>query len=118
MKIVEDYMSLTRVELACLCKQHRPKKRYEIQDLASKYKCKALLLPVGHPELNPIEMIWAKMKDYIKKKNTNFSLTDDEKYAREFFESFDESEWVKYINHVKKVEEEYLKVADEIPISM
>ena len=30
MKTVEDYMSLTRVELACLCKQHRPKKRYEI----------------------------------------------------------------------------------------
>ena len=94
------------------------KKHYEICAIAKKYKCKALFLPVAHPELNHIEMVWARMKDYIKKKNTNFSLTDCEKYANEFFDTFNEAEWLKYIDHVKTVEEEYLSVADEIPFSM
>ena len=73
---------------------------------------------MGHPELNPIEMIWANMKEFVKKKNTNYSLTDVEKYAEEFFDSFTDAEWIKYIDHVKKVEEEYFKLADDIPFSM
>ena len=72
-------MTLKRVELAALCKKHKPKKVYEIQVLAAKYNLKVLFLPVGHPELNPVEMVWAGMKDYVKKKNTNFSLTEVEK---------------------------------------
>jgi len=47
----------------------------------------------------------------------NYSLSEVEKYANEFFESFNEAEWVKYVGHVKEVEENYLKVADDIPVS-
>ena len=68
MKTVEDYLKLTRVELATLCKKHAPKKVYEVQKLAKKYKIKVLFFPVGHLELNPIEMIWANMKEFVKKR--------------------------------------------------
>ena len=56
MRTVEDYLKLTRVELAALCKKHKPKRVYEVQKLAAKYKIKVLFFPVGHPELNLIEM--------------------------------------------------------------
>ena len=54
----------------------------------------------------------------MSKKNVNYSLTDCENFANEFFDSFNEAEWVKCIDHVKKVEDEYFKAADEIPFSM
>ena len=60
---VEDYLKLTRVELASLCKQHKPKRVYEVKVIAAKFKVKVLFPPVGHPELNLIEMIWARMKE-------------------------------------------------------
>lgn len=118
MRTVEDYLKLTRVELAALCKKHKPKKVYEVQVLAKKYKIDVLFLPVGYPELNSIEMVWASLKDYVKKKNVDYSLADCEKYSKEFFDSFNDAKWLKYINHVKKVEDHYLRVADDIPVSM
>ena len=118
LRTVEEYLELKRVELAALCKKHKPKPQYEISKLAARHKLKILFLPVSHPELNPIEMVWARMKDYIKKRNVNLSLTDVEKYANEFFDSFDANEWVKYIDHVKKVEEKYLSAADDIEIAI
>ena len=75
-----------------MCSKHKPKPRYEVVELAKKHKMKILYLPVAHPELNPIEMIWSMMKDYIKKRNVNYSLTDVEKFANEFFDTYDESE--------------------------
>ena len=62
MKTVEDYLKLTRVELAALCKKHKPKSVYEVQLLAKKYKMKVLFLPIGHPELNPIKWFGQDLK--------------------------------------------------------
>ena len=111
-------MELKRVELAALCKKHKPRKIYAVSVLAAKFKVIVLFLPVGHPELNPIEMVWAGMKELIKKKNKNHSLSEVEALADEFLKSFDQSKWVKYIDHVKKIENQYLSVADDIPVGM
>ena len=35
------------------------------------------------------------------------------KYANEFFDSFDEAEWVKCVKHVMETEDEQLEIADE-----
>ena len=118
MKTVDDFMSLKRVELAALCKKHKPKPKYMISEVAAKFKVKILILPVGHPEMNPIEMIWSMMKDFIMKRNPNRSLKEVEKLANEFFDNFDKVEWKKCVEHVKKIEEEYLEIADEIPVEM
>jgi len=117
-KSVEDFLKLKQVELAAICKKHEPKPKYEIVEMAKKHNLKILYLPVAHPELNPIEMIWAMLKEEVKKKNTKYSLADVEKFANEFFDTYDESEWKKCIDHVKKIEDEYLEVADEIPVAL
>ena len=61
-------MTLTCVELAAICQKNKPAPKYVLCKIADKYKIKILYLPVSHPELNPIEMIWSMMKDYIQKK--------------------------------------------------
>ena len=51
-------------------------------------------------------------------KNVKYSLADVENYAIEFFNNFEEAKWAKSIEHAKKIEEEYLEVADDIPVHM
>ena len=35
---------------------------------------KWILLPVAHPELNPIEAIWGQIKDHVRKNNATFTM--------------------------------------------
>ena len=58
------------------------------------------------------------MKDHIRKENVNLSFLECEQLVIEFFESFDDAEWTKYIEHVMKVKDKYLSVAGEIPVSV
>ena len=89
-----------------------------ISEIAAKYKVKILIFPVAHPELNPIELIWSRLKSHIKKKNVDYSLTNVEKLVKEFFSDFDNSIWNKCVDHVKKIENEYLEIADDLPVAM
>ena len=67
-KTIENFMALKKIELCALCSKHKPKLKYEIVELGKKHKVNILFLPVSHPELNPIEMVWSQLKDYVKKK--------------------------------------------------
>ena len=49
---------------------------YVIETLAKKYGHSIIFLPPYHPELNPIELCWATVKNYIAKNNKSFNLTD------------------------------------------
>ena len=60
---------------------------YKIQKMASKFeistfKLKVLFLPVGHPEIYPIEMVWGVIKRNMAEANVNFNLTEVERIAR------------------------------------
>lgn len=58
--------------------------------------------------------MWSRLKVYIAKRNVNFALCEVEQPAHEFIDSFDASEWAKYVEHWVKVEDEYLAAADQI----
>lgn len=117
-KTLNSLMELTKVELAAICKRNKPKPKYVISEIAAKFKVKILILPVAHPELNPIELIWSQLKQHLKKKNVDYSLTKVEELAKEFFAEFDNSIWKKCVDHVKKIEEEYLEIADDLPVAI
>jgi transposase len=42
-----------------------------------------LRLPPYHPDLNPIELIWASVKEYVARKNVSFRLDAAMKLAEE-----------------------------------
>ncbi len=68
-------------------------------------------LPVAHFELNPIEMAWAQMKNYIRKNNIKFTLTEVERLTHTAFTVVTPDRWKSLITHVQqKVENHYWEV--------
>jgi len=57
----------TKVQLLEQARLMYPSPKYKIQKIADKFstgvfELKVLFLPVAHPELNPIEMVWGVIK--------------------------------------------------------
>ncbi len=69
-------------------------------------------LPIRHCSLNSIEIVWALIKDYIRKNNTTFSMTAIFELASEFIAGFDDKAAQAAILHAEKVEKTY-KQADD-----
>ncbi|CAH0555076.1 unnamed protein product [Brassicogethes aeneus] len=67
-----------------------------------------LRLPPYHPELNPIEGIWALLKNHIAAHNVTFKLDDVWKLAEDKLKNIGVEEWEKVCAHVAKSEEEYI----------
>jgi hypothetical protein len=80
--------------------------------MASEYNVEILRLPIRHSSLNPIETVWALLKDYIRKNNTTFSMTAIFELASEFIAGFDDKAAQAAILHVENVEKTY-KQADD-----
>ena len=62
-----------------------------------------LRLPPYHPELNPIELIWAAMKNSVANHNTSFAYAT--KLAREKFAAMGVADWEPICQRVIRVEE-------------
>ena len=96
-------MMLKKPKLGELCLQHKPKPVYQVSEIAKGLNCKILIAPVGHPEPNPIEMVWVHMKQYIAKCNITLSLKEVEKYAHEALDTFESAKWQSYVCHCIKM---------------
>jgi len=72
-----------------------------------------LRLPVRHCSLNPVEIAWAGLKEYTRKNNTSFTLTDVRQLASEFIAGFDDKAAQGAIHYAEKVETTYKK-GDEL----
>ena len=64
-------MPLKKVDLEAICKQQKPASG---PGASRRFDFDVLLLPVAHPELNPIEMVWAVVKGYATGKCELFAL--------------------------------------------
>jgi transposase len=69
----------------------------------------ALRLPPFHQELNPIEKMWAMVKNWVAMKNVTFQLQDVRKLAEGKFSSITKDEWLPVCKHVQEVEEKYIQ---------
>ena len=68
-----------------------------------------LRLPPYHPELNPIENIWATAKNWVAKHNTTFNLNDVADLARKKFDAMGEADWKPICRRVADLEVKMLE---------
>lgn len=67
----------------------------------------ALRLPPYHPDLNPIETIWAQVKKWVASRNNTFKIDDVQKLCQQKVREMGEQEWRPICQHVIKAEREY-----------
>ncbi|CAF3019470.1 unnamed protein product [Rotaria sp. Silwood2] len=71
------------------------------------YNVEIIRLPVKHCCLNPIELCWTSLKDYVRKNNTLFRMTDVRDLAAEFIAGYDGDASAKAIAHTRKIENQF-----------
>ena len=59
--------------------------------------------------LNPIELAWSGLKDYVRKNNTSFILSDVRKLTQRWIASLDANSAAAYIQHTRAIEETFEK---------
>ena len=104
--VPEDSLrSLRKFQLYDKIKEIMPKeKTYIIDQILRKHGHEVLRLPPYHPDLNPIELIWSEMKQWVGRNNTTFKMKDVENLCHQAFNEIGPDKWKKACDHVKKTE--------------
>ncbi|KAL4092454.1 hypothetical protein QTP88_026955 [Uroleucon formosanum] len=92
--------------------------KYSLDGILSKEGHDIIRLPPYHPDLNPIEMIWSQVKQYIAKQNHNGSIKKIAELCKQKMESMGNSEWRAVCANVKKLETEMWKNESYMDIEM
>lgn len=105
---------MVRAELLRLVNIHKSNYNfYVIDELAKSQNKTVLRLPPYHCELNPIELVWAQIKNEVAAKNKTFKLSEVRQLLLDALGNVTATTWQKCINHVIK-EESRMKDLDTI----
>lgn len=107
-KIIPFHETMLKPELYTLIKLHKPHhKEYELDAFVESHGHSILRLPPYHPDLNPIELMWATVKQYVAAHNVTFKMEDVLRLSEEKFLQITPESWAAPCDHVKQLEEEY-----------
>eukprot|EP00033_Pygsuia_biforma_P005352 GCRY01005902.1.p1 GENE.GCRY01005902.1~~GCRY01005902.1.p1 ORF type:complete len:256 (+),score=30.95 GCRY01005902.1:381-1148(+) len=92
-----------------MVKTYRPKFPYTFDQKAAEKGHQVLRTPPYHPELQPIELIWKQLKDYVFQNRApgNFTFTHLKDLVERAIQNITPENWKKCVQHVKKIEEQY-----------
>jgi len=118
---VQTYEKMTKAELIAQATPYfkTPEKRLEQMVKLNRPDVELVWLPVAHCELNPIELIWAFVKNKISKVNManqaekGRSMDVMNSLCQEALRSVTPDLWKRCISHAKKIEDNYW-VKDEL----
>lgn len=99
-------MSL-KSELLNLVRNANRKKIFQIDNILHENGHICLRLPPYHSHLNPIELVWAKVKGQVASQNTTFKIGDVKKLTHDALSNIDKEYWIKCEDHVLKEEQKY-----------
>lgn len=107
----------TKAQLLEYARSIYPAPKYKIQKMADEFateefEIKILFLPVAHPELNPIEMVWSFIKRSVASRNLKFTLNHVENETREQIKKISKEDIAKYASHSRKEEEKYKNLSE------
>ena len=102
--------NFSKTKLYELIKLHKPRqKSYVIDSILAEHGHTALRLPPYHPDLNPIELIWSDVKEWVGQRNTTFKINEVERLCRQRFEEIGREKWENVCSHVDKIEQHYFE---------
>ena len=91
---------MLKSELYEIIKKHKPReKKYEIDRMAREHGHTVVRLPPYHCDLNPIELIWANVKNYVARHNTTWKMKDVAALCEQAVRSVTVKNWKDAIAH-------------------
>ncbi|KAF8789729.1 Retrovirus-related Pol polyprotein type-1 like protein [Argiope bruennichi] len=103
--MLERQKRFTRTD-CCKCEW---RKKYFINEILKEHGRVVLRLPAYHCDLNPIELIWADIKRYVRERNAtaDMSLQRLENLASEAITNIGNMRWEKHCKHIEHIEKKY-----------
>jgi len=105
----EEWSEFTKPSLLQTAKPHFQPKEYLLEKIVGQCQkqIKILWLPVAHCELNPIELIWAYIKNAVARENKTFKIKDVLQLCQSKLSTVPQSVWANSVRHAQKVEQYY-----------
>ena len=104
-----------KVKLIDMVKKIKPEyDKYVIDEYAKRNGRLILRLAPYHSELNPIEMVWAMVKNYVKMKNTTQKLADVKKLISDGIDRVSVEIWQTFIRHTTSKEQKLFELGQII----
>lgn len=75
-----------------------------VDEMAEKRQIIVLRLPPYHCELNPIELVWAEIKNFVSTRNTTYKMKDVELLFHNAIDTVTPEKWRRCVEHVIKEE--------------
>ncbi|XP_030040239.2 uncharacterized protein LOC115455708 [Manduca sexta] len=88
-------------------------KKYNIDKILNEHNHTVLRIPPYHPDLNPLEIAWGAIQEYVSKKDVPWTIANVIQLVEERIKVMDGLEWLALCNKVRSIEAEYKKI-DEI----
>lgn len=104
---VEFSGTMTKAQLLLLITSTQKEPVYRIDELLKACGHTVLRLPPYHPDLNPIELVWADIKNNIAQNYINSSLDEKIIILDKLFSEFTAEKWQRCDDHVQKNENDY-----------
>ena len=102
---------MVRSELLQLINLHKEQYNLYVTDEMARRNNKVVLrLPPYHCELNPIELIWAQIKNKVAKENRTFKLKEVNELLLQPIKDIKSSHWKICVEHIIKEEEKMCKL--------
>lgn len=102
--------NMCRVELHNLVKLNKPDlKSYQIDELFLMKGHDVLRMPPFVTDLNPNELVWSSLKQYVSQSYVTYELGEVINLADDFLKNFSCEEWMARYQYVQELENEYLR---------
>lgn len=110
--------TLVKSQLLEIAQKHKSSHdKYVIDEVAKEHDKVVLRLPPYHCELNPIELAWSWIKNYVRMNNTTFKLNDVHDLLKKAVDNVTSEMWTNFVGHVIKEEDRFWKIdflSDEV----
>ena len=106
-KISTSTNTYLKPELLQLVRKTNKTKVYYIDKIIKEYGHTSLRLPAYHAHINPIELVWARVKGQVAEQNRTFKMCDVDVLTRESLSRIDIQFWKKCVEHVLREKDEY-----------
>lgn len=98
--------SMSKDRLMDIVKQISPQfNKYVIDEYVIQFDKTVVRLPPHHSELNPINLAWKMVKDYVKTNKVMLQQSDMSKLLLEGIEKVSATDWAQFVNQTEEEEE-------------